>query len=120
MWVKLASLSACPGCCAARRVGGVVCCGSGACHEAVPAAWVPALRSSAARRTASGTRGLVIWFGRNTQIAVHPASQKFSAWLLAQITSVWWPSRPDRGASAIVTNVGTGCGGREGALDEQR
>jgi hypothetical protein len=30
------------------------------------------------------------------------------------------PSHPSRGALAIVTNVGVGCGGRGGAFDEQR
>jgi hypothetical protein len=37
---------------------------------------------------------------------VQPCPQKYSCFISPQITGVWLPSRPERGALAIVTNVG--------------
>ena len=37
---------------------------------------------------------------------VQPHPQKYSCFISPQITGVWLPSRPERGALAIVTNVG--------------
>jgi hypothetical protein len=46
--------------------------------------------------------------------------RKYFASLLAQIIFIGMPSRPNEGRFAIVMNAGWGCGGREGAFDEQR
>ena len=43
---------------------------------------------------------------------VQPRSQKHIGFRTTQITSLSPPSRSERGALAIVTNVGMGCGGR--------
>jgi hypothetical protein len=43
---------------------------------------------------------------------VQTPSEKYSASLPTQIISISPPSRSSRGALAIVTNVGAGCGGR--------
>jgi hypothetical protein len=43
---------------------------------------------------------------------VQPHFQKYSPSHQTQIKSITPPSRPERGALAIVTNVGMGCGGR--------
>ena len=56
----------------------------------------------------------------NHQNPVQPPLQKYFRSHPAQITFMSAPSGPERGALAIVTNVGTGCGGRGGAFDEQR
>ena len=46
--------------------------------------------------------------------------QKYFCLRLTQITCVFPSSRPERGALAIVTDVGAGSGGRGCAFDEQR
>ena len=43
---------------------------------------------------------------------VHSSSKKYSSSRFPQITPITPPSHPSRGALAIVTNVGMGCGGR--------
>jgi hypothetical protein len=48
----------------------------------------------------------------NQQNRVHPGLKIFFALPRTQITGVLRPSRPARGASAVVTDVGAGCGGR--------
>jgi hypothetical protein len=48
----------------------------------------------------------------NQQNPVKPLRRKYSCSHLTQISGRSLPSRPERGALAIVTNVGTGCGGR--------
>jgi hypothetical protein len=53
-------------------------------------------------------------------LPVQPCSQKYFCFLLTQITGLFGPSHSSRGALAIVTNVGMGCGGRGCAIDEQR
>jgi hypothetical protein len=58
--------------------------------------------------------------GQISKSAVQPLSQKYFRSHPKQITFLSPPSGPGRGALAIVTNVGIGCGGRGGAFDEQR
>ena len=53
-------------------------------------------------------------------LPVQPLLQKYSDFPKTQITFLLPPSRSARGAMAIVTDAGTGCGGRGGAFDEQR
>ena len=48
----------------------------------------------------------------NVICPVQPGPHKHSSFLRPQIICVYPPSRPGRGALAIVTNVGTGSGGR--------
>jgi len=60
-------------------------------------------------------RGEILPDGANQQIPVEPCAQKFSAFLSAQIIIMSRLSHPDEGRFAIVTDVGCGCGGREGA-----
>jgi hypothetical protein len=52
---------------------------------------------------------------------VQPRQQKYSCSLLTQITGLFTavPALSE-GRIAIVTDVGRGCGGRGGAIDEQR
>jgi hypothetical protein len=51
---------------------------------------------------------------------VQPLLQKYSDFQKSQISCIDPSPGPGGGALAIVTNVGTGCGGRGGAFDEQR
>jgi hypothetical protein len=53
--------------------------------------------------------GQITWI---FDFAVQSSSQKYSASRSAQINFINFASRPERGALAIVTNVGAGCGGR--------
>ena len=48
----------------------------------------------------------------NQQIRVQPPLQKYFRSRRTQITFISPPFDPERGALAIVTNVGVGCGGR--------
>jgi hypothetical protein len=48
----------------------------------------------------------------NAICPVQSCQQKYSASSTPQISDKTTPSRPGRGALAIVTNVGAGCGGR--------
>jgi hypothetical protein len=48
----------------------------------------------------------------NVMLPVQTCIRKYSPSRLPQITPTTPPSRPGRGALAIVTNVGAGCGGR--------
>ena len=50
--------------------------------------------------------------GQITEKSVQPLLQKYSAFAVGQITSRTRAVLSPRGALAIVTNVGTGCGGR--------
>jgi hypothetical protein len=58
--------------------------------------------------------------GQISASPVQPLLQKYFRSHPTQITFMSPPSGPGRGALAIVTNVGTGCGGRGSAFDEQR
>ena len=57
---------------------------------------------------------------RFSRLAVKSPSQKYSDFQKPQIRLQDCPSCSARGALAIVTNVGAGCGGRGCALDERR
>jgi hypothetical protein len=50
--------------------------------------------------------------GQITQKSVQPLLKKYSAFAVGQIISTTPAILSRRGALAIVTNVGTGCGGR--------
>jgi hypothetical protein len=50
---------------------------------------------------------------------VQPLQQKYFFFSEMKIGLYDLPSRPERGALAIVTNVGTGCGGRGSARAQQ-
>jgi hypothetical protein len=58
--------------------------------------------------------------GQISELAVQSCLQKYFRSHPTQITFMSPPSDPERGALAIVTNVGIGCGGRGSAFDEQR
>jgi hypothetical protein len=63
---------------------------------------------------AEGLLGRVIW-------PAQPRLQKYFCFLLTQITGLFRAvSSLTEGRIAIVTDVGMGCGEREGAFDEQR
>src|ERR1700761_9065664 len=51
---------------------------------------------------------------------VQPCAEKYCASIPGQIICLWRHPVPERGALAIVTNVGTGCDGRGCAFDERR
>jgi hypothetical protein len=74
-----------------------------------------ALRSVRPRITA-----LVFARRANQQKPVQPPLQKYSCFVLLQISSLITPSRPTRGAYRDRHGRGTGCGGRGSAIDEQR
>ena len=67
----------------------------------------PAGTRLARHRNASAIK--VIW-------AVQIAFKKFPAFIIRQISCLCRASRSGRGALAIVTNVGTGCGGRDSVV----
>jgi hypothetical protein len=54
------------------------------------------------------------------QIRVQPLSQKYSCFVLTQITCISITVPPHRGAYRDRHGRGAGCGGRGGAIDEQR
>jgi len=65
-------------------------------------------------------RGTILLNRINVIWAVQSLLKKYSVSRLTQITFKTHPSRPTRGAYRDRHGRGAGCGGRGGAIDEQR
>ncbi|SHI12764.1 type IIL restriction-modification enzyme MmeI [Bradyrhizobium erythrophlei] len=70
------------------------------------------LRPALFRPSPAGLIGSDLPVGLPSRKPVQPPLKKYSGFPKTQITLYLSPSRPERGALAIVTNVGAGCGGR--------